>query len=482
MAERNEPAKESGDREIVATRVFDAPRDLVFKMWTDPKHVSKWWGPRGFTTTTSEMDVRPGGVWRHVMHGPDGTDYPNRIVFIEVVRPERLVYKNDPDTGSAPVNFEVIVTFSEQGGKTKLTMRMIFPTSEARNFVVKEHGAVEGLDQMLARFDDQLALAAGKSAAVPGLGKSTTITRIFDAPRELVFKAWVDRERLQRWWGPKGFTNPVCEIDPRPGGAILIHMRAPDGVVYPMTGTFREIVEPIRLVFTSAALDKDRNELFENLNTVTFADLGGKTKLTLYAEVVKVTPAAPPYLAGMDEGWSLTLDRLAEEVSSVIANNANVFAITRVFDAPRELVFKALTESDRLAQWWGPKGFTWVSATLDLRPGGVFHYCMRAPNGQEMWGKFVYREIVAPERIVFVNSFADEKGNTIRHFASPTWPLEVLNVLTLAEHDGKTMLTMKGHPINATEMERKTFDDAHKSLERGFGGTLDQLAEYLAKA
>jgi len=481
MAERNEPAKESGDREIVATRMFDAPRDLVFKLWTDPKRVAKWWGPRGFTTTISEMDVKPGGVWRLVMRGPDGRDYNNRIVFLEVVKPERLVYKHDPEKGSEPVNFEVTVTFAEQGDKTKLTMRMLFPSAAARDHVVKNYGATEGLNQTLARLEDQLAEMGGKSSSAVGLGKSTTITRIFDAPRELVFKAWIDHERLQRWWGPKGFTNPVCEIDPRPGGAILIHMRAPDGVVYPMTGTFREIVEPVRLVFTCAALDKDGNEMFENLNTVTFADLGGKTKLTLYAEVVKVTPAAAPHLAGMDEGWRLNLDRLGEEVGSAPANDAKAFVITRVFDAPRELVFKALTESDRLAQWWGPKGFAWVSATLDLRPGGVFHYCMRAPNGQEMWGKFVYREVVPPERIVFVNSFADEKGNAIRHFMSPTWPLEVLNILTLAEHDGKTTLTMKGLPINATEVERKTFDDGHKSLEQGFGGTLDQLAEYLAK-
>ena len=157
------------------------------------------------------------------------------------------------------------------------------------------------------------------------------------------------------------------------------------------------------------------------------------------------------------------------------------FVITRVFDAPHELVFKTWTESERLKDWWGPKGFAMLALKLDLRPGGVFHYCMRAPNGSEMWGKFVYREIAAPERIVFVNSFSDEKGNLTRYPLSQSWPLEVLNTLTLTEHEGKTTLRLQGRPINATQEERKTFEAGHTSMQQGFGGTFDQLAAYLAK-
>jgi uncharacterized protein YndB with AHSA1/START domain len=156
--------------------------------------------------------------------------------------------------------------------------------------------------------------------------------------------------------------------------------------------------------------------------------------------------------------------------------------ITRTFDAPRELVFKAWTESEHLKHWWGPKGFTFGVSKLDLRPGGVFHYSMRSPDGHEMWGKFVYREIVAPEKIVFVNSFSDEEGNTVRAPFSPTWPLEVLNTLTLSENEGKTTLTLRGGPINATEEERKTYEAGFESMKQGFGGTFDQLADYLARA
>jgi uncharacterized protein YndB with AHSA1/START domain len=155
--------------------------------------------------------------------------------------------------------------------------------------------------------------------------------------------------------------------------------------------------------------------------------------------------------------------------------------ITRVFDAPRELVWKAFTESDRLARWWGPKGFTMLVRTLDFRPGGVFHYSLRSPAGQVMWGRFVYRDIVAPERLVFVNSFADEAGNVIRSPFSDTWPLEIVNTLALAEADGKTKLTLRGGPINATEEERQTLWNAQESTRQGFAGTFDQLAAHLAE-
>ena len=141
------------------------------------------------------------------------------------------------------------------------------------------------------------------------------ITRIFDAPRELVFKAWTDPKRLAQWWGPKGFTNPICELDVRPGGAIRIDMTGPDGVVYPTKGVFHEIVEPERLVITTSAFeDEDGNPQLEVLNTVTFTEHNGKTKLTLRAVVVKSAPAVAAALAGMEEGWSQSLDRLAEEL------------------------------------------------------------------------------------------------------------------------------------------------------------------------
>jgi uncharacterized protein YndB with AHSA1/START domain len=164
MAAKSSPLENTSDREITTTRVFDAPRDLVFSMYTEQEHIEKWWGPRGFRTTTSEMNVKPGGTWRFIMHGPDGRDYKNRIVYMEVDRPSLLVYKHDPEKGTEPVNFEVTITFIEKGDKTEVNVRMLFPSVTARDYVAKAHGAVEGLTQTMDRLGEHLmALRLGKS-------------------------------------------------------------------------------------------------------------------------------------------------------------------------------------------------------------------------------------------------------------------------------------------------------------------------------
>ncbi len=156
--------------------------------------------------------------------------------------------------------------------------------------------------------------------------------------------------------------------------------------------------------------------------------------------------------------------------------------VTRTFDAPRDLVYKAWTEPEHLKHWWGPVGFTFVSFALDLRPGGVFHYCMRSPDGHEMWGKWVFREVVSPERFAFVASFSDAAGNIVRAPFNAEWPLEVLSTVTFVEQGGKTMVTLHGIPIHATEAERKAFERGLESMQKGWAGTLDQLAGYLATA
>jgi len=165
MAAESSNAALVGEREIRGTRVFDAPRELVWKVWTEPEHIGRWWGPNGFTTTTHKMEVKAGGVWRFVMHGPDGRDYQNKITFIEVVKPERLVYKHGGgDRDLEPVNFRVTVTFAEEGGKTRLEMRSVFPSAKARDFVVKNYGAVEGMHQTLARLEEYLAKEVSTTA------------------------------------------------------------------------------------------------------------------------------------------------------------------------------------------------------------------------------------------------------------------------------------------------------------------------------
>lgn len=144
------------DREMITTRLLDAPREQVFEAWTNPEHIVHWWGPNGFTTTIHEMNVKPGGVWRFIMHGPDGVDYPNKVVYHEVVKPERLVYSHGWDVEDDPNQFEVTVTFEEEGGKTRLTMHSVFVSVEEFKKVVEQHGAIEGAQQTIGRLEAYL--------------------------------------------------------------------------------------------------------------------------------------------------------------------------------------------------------------------------------------------------------------------------------------------------------------------------------------
>jgi len=155
------------------------------------------------------------------------------------------------------------------------------------------------------------------------------------------------------------------------------------------------------------------------------------------------------------------------------------FTLTRTFDAPRALVWDSYTKLEHLKRWWGPKGFEWIAGTLELRPGGRFHYCMRGPNGMEMWGKFEYREIEAPQKIVFTNSFSDKEGNTARAPFAADFPLWVLNTVTFREEAGKTILHMRGRPFEASEAEVAFFKSMFPSMNQGFAGTLGQLDAYL---
>jgi uncharacterized protein YndB with AHSA1/START domain len=143
------------------------------------------------------------------------------------------------------------------------------------------------------------------------------LTRRVAASPEVVFAAWIDREQLAKWWGPKGFTTRVYQVDARVGGAILVDMRSPEGVVYPMSGRFVTIDRPHRLVFVTASIDEHGKPMFEVKNTVIFDEARGGTEISLVARVIKTTTAAPEYFAGMSQGWCQSLDRLTELVALV---------------------------------------------------------------------------------------------------------------------------------------------------------------------
>jgi uncharacterized protein YndB with AHSA1/START domain len=157
MAVRSSLDLDSDPRSIIGVREFDAPRDLVFAAFIDPKHLAQWWGPNGFTTTTHSFDFRPGGVWRFVMHGPDGRDYQNRITFEEIVPPERIVYRHGGSDDVEPVHFKQTVVFEDIGGRTRITCRSDFPSASARDRVIKEYRADTGLEQHIARLDEYVS-------------------------------------------------------------------------------------------------------------------------------------------------------------------------------------------------------------------------------------------------------------------------------------------------------------------------------------
>lgn len=261
MTATREPA---ADRELVITRDFDAPRALVFDAWTDARHLARWWGPNGFTTTTASIDVRPGGQWRFVMHGPDGRDYPNLITYLEILRPERIVYKHGGEAGLEDVSFQTTVTFAEVGGKTRVTLRMLFDTAAERDRVAREYGAEEGGRQTLARL-------AGYVAEVGGVIVST---RVIAAPRERVFGAFADPKQLTKWWGPAGFTSTFAEFDFRPGGAWRFVLHGPDGTDYPNASDFTDVTPPALVRY------RHIDGVHGFTMTMTFDADGDRTRLT----------------------------------------------------------------------------------------------------------------------------------------------------------------------------------------------------------
>jgi uncharacterized protein YndB with AHSA1/START domain len=325
-----------------------------------------------------------------------------------------------------------------------------------------------------ANHSSQTPTAPPTSAPAP-----LTITRYLNAPRDVVFKAWTDPAQLAQWWSPHGFTRSVDELDARPGGLMRGAMRGPDGAVYPDTGMFHEIVPPERLVFTSVGIaDEAGRPLLEVRNTVTFADLGGRTKLTLQAVVVTAAPAVAGALAGMAEGWSQSLDKLAEYLATgAVAPSAprhtgvltlpsdRAIAQTRIFDAPRDQLFQVYTDPQRIPQWWGPKRHTTIVDQMDVRPGGVWRFVTRYADGHEEDFHGEYREIAPPERIVQTFEWEGQPG----HVAVETLTLEDLN--------GQTRMTVTSVFDTAADRDGMLEPGA----EEGARESWDRLAALLAQ-
>jgi uncharacterized protein YndB with AHSA1/START domain len=249
-------------------------------------------------------------------------------------------------------------------------------------------------------------------------------------------------------------------------------MHAPDGKDWPNHMQFQALEEPARIEYAHGA---EPGEAAHFHVVVTFEDLGVRTRLVQRMTFPTAEACEAVKGFGAVELGQQTLDKLAELVAGM------GLRITRVFDAPRERVYAAWANPEHFAKWWMPKGFDLVVKQADVRPGGVFHYCQK--NAQvEMWGRIEYLELVAPERIVFRNSFSDPEGNITRAPFAPDFPLVMYNVLTFADQGGQTVLEMGGGPLEATEAERAFYASMQASMQQGFKGTFEMLDAFLAES
>ena len=302
-AKENNAAQKSSDREIVISRVLDAPRELVWNAFTDPEQVAKWWGPDGFTTTIERMEVQPGGTWKHIMHGPDGKDYPNKSIFKEIVKNERIVYGHAGGEKEGPgATFEATWTFEAQGSKTKLTGKMVFPTTEARDMVVKQYNAVEGAKQHVGRLAEYLA---GGGSGKPAF--ELVLDRVIDAPCERVFEAWAKPDQIVNWFAPKPYVLIIKKMDFRSGGRFSMSMRAPDGAEHSFGGVYREVVPPSKISWTGEFASGPADQMS---TVVTFEAQGAKTRLHVCQTLHVMTPEIAQATKGARQGWAMTLDQL----------------------------------------------------------------------------------------------------------------------------------------------------------------------------
>lgn len=309
-AKKPEPA---ADREIVITRLIDAPVARVWRAWTDNAEIVKWWGPHGFSDETRSREFKPGGMWKHTMIGPDGARYPNAAKYVEIVEHEKIVVINagGKEFDDKGLNMTATITFKAVGGKTELTMRTEFPTAAMRDQAVHTYKAIPGGHQTLARLD----------AHVTG---QFVIFRLVDAPRERVWRAWTEPKEIAAWFGPKGAENTHSELDFRVGGSHHYAQRYAGAELWGLA-TYREIEKPEKLVFVQQFSDKNRglsvHPMSPNwpkrlLTTVQFQDFGPKTLISLYWAPVDPTEIErktfTDALSGMNQGWSGTFERLAD--------------------------------------------------------------------------------------------------------------------------------------------------------------------------
>jgi len=303
-------AKESSAaaRTIELSRLIDAPRTRVFEAWTTPEHLASWWGPMGFDTSTSVFEFRVGGIWRFVMHGPDGRDYDNEIAFDAIAPNERIAYRHSGENPE-PVRFVTVASFAEEAGKTRVTLTMEFESVEECARVKRDVGAEEGGRQTLAR------LAAHTSQ---GSAYDLVIRRELDAPVELVWRCWTEADLLALWWAPDPVRTEVHALDPWPGGALAFSMTLPDGRVERGDGVFLEVAPNRRIAFTDALQAGWRPSTSPFITAVaTMAEHDGRTRYVVRVFHRSAEDRDRHEAMGFFEGWNTCITQMEQLARSL---------------------------------------------------------------------------------------------------------------------------------------------------------------------
>ncbi len=437
--------------ELDIARVFDAPRELVWKVWTEPEHVKLWWGPRGWTAPYVTIDLREGGQSLYAMRSAEGQTVRSKGIFIEIKPMQKIVTTDSfadekgnivPSTRYGlkdyPLEMQVTIQFEDYHGKTRLTLKHRgFPNK------MEADGARNGWSESFDKMAEYLKGLTGQSSV-----KGNAISRVFDAPRDRIWKIWTDSDEVKKWWGPAIFTAPEIRIDLAVGGKFAFDMRGPgfDGTVrdYWNTGKFLEIVPMQKIVQSLSFADDKGNPVsasyykmpgdwpMETKLTVTFEDVeGGKTRVTVVEEGIPADTVAPSRM-----GWEQQMDKIAAILRQAPKTTFNVnrddkqVIIERIFDAPREAVWKVFTDPQAIPQLWGPARLQTTVDKMDLRPGGEWRFIQRDASGKEYGFHGKYMEIVTP--MILVDTFNFE-GIPPGH--------EVVETAILENFEGKTRMT-----------------------------------------
>ncbi len=317
----------------------------------------------------------------------------------------------------------------------------------------------------------------GKKMATKTKSNEIKITRIYDAPVQVVWDAWTDPEQVAKWWGPRGFTLTTHSKDIRAGGSWKYTMHGPDGVDYPNDIKYFEVEKCAKLVYDHGG-NNDQPPLFRV--TVLFSEVKGKTKMEM--SMALETPEAAEGMRKFIKmaGGNATWDRLAEFVEKEISGKEK-FVINRSFDVPLKQMFETWTDPKHLAQWACPAGFKMQFIKGDIKPGGSTFYVMTGDNGVKMYGRAEYLKIEKPDRIVYTQQFCDKNERVTRHPMSPTWPETMLTIVELTEEGpDQTRVTLTWEPYGVTTSEElETFINARGGMTQGWTGSFDKLDEHL---